>query len=74
VEDFDDIIDSTNVKHFDRSLLFGSFLFRSSFWSMFAIQSWLMIMSGFFYPFVFAMGCQQKKYQKIFSQKGEKEM
>jgi hypothetical protein len=32
---------------------------------MFAIQSWLMIMSGLFYPLVFAMGCQQKKLPKI---------
>jgi hypothetical protein len=39
---------------------------------MFAIRSWLMIMSGFFHPLVFAMGCQQKNYQKFFSQKGKR--
>jgi hypothetical protein len=73
VENFDNIIDRTNVKKNNRSLLFGSFLFHPSFWSIFAIRSWLMIMSGF-YPFVFVMRCQQKSYQKFFSQKREKEI
>jgi hypothetical protein len=36
---------------------------------MFAIRSWLIIMSGFFDPLVFAMGCQQKKLPKILQPK-----
>ncbi len=56
-------------KHISTGLLFGSFFFCSSFWSMFAILSWLMIMSGYFYPLVFAIGCQQKCYHKNSSAK-----
>ncbi len=57
---------------FDRSLFFGSSSFCLFFWKMFVIRTLLMITSGYFYPLVFAMGCQLKKYQIPFTQKRQK--
>ncbi len=69
LEDFKHNLDKKKSKHFDRSLFFGSSSFRLSFWKMFLSRTLLMIRLGYFYPLVFAMGCQLKKYQKPFIQK-----
>ena len=66
------ILTKQNSKHFDRSLFFGSSSFCLSFWKMFLIWTLLMITVDYFYPLVFAMGCQQKKYQIPLTQKREK--
>ncbi len=72
LEDFKNNFDKTKFKHFDRSLFFGSSLFCLSFRKMFVIQTLLMIMLGYFYPLVFAMGCQQQKNTKYHSHKKRK--
>jgi hypothetical protein len=72
LEDFKDDLDEKNSKHFDRSLFFGSFSFRLSFQKMFLSRTMLMTTFGYFYPLVYAMGCQLKKNQTLFIQKREK--
>ncbi len=72
LEDFKNNFDKNLSKHFDISLFFGSSSFRLSFWKIFVIRTLLMITLGYFYPLMFAMGCQLKKYQIPFTQKGEK--
>jgi hypothetical protein len=61
LEDFKDVLDEKNSKHFNRSLFFGSFSFCLSFWKTFLSRTLLMIMFGYFYPLAYAMGCQSKK-------------
>ncbi len=72
LEDFKHDLDKKKSKHFDRSLFFGSSSFCLSFQKMFLSRTLLMITLGYFFPLVFAMGCQLKKIPKtIHTKKGK---
>ena len=72
LEDFKHDLDKKNSKHFDRSLFFGSSSFCLSFRKIFLIRTLLMITLGYFYPLVFAMGCQLKNNKNHSYKKGKK--
>ncbi len=69
VEDFDDIIDRTNVKTFQQVYVFWFLLILSLFLEYVCNLELVDDYVRLFYPLVFAMGCQQKKLPKILQPK-----
>jgi hypothetical protein len=74
VENFDDIIDRTNVKTIQQVLVAWLLLILSLFSEYVCNLDLVDEYVRLFYPLVFAMGCQQKSCQKFFSQKRENKM